>query len=338
MPEIIGEYIDRLCTVEMRPSAGNLPRGVIHRLYASARSDGPPLTLTAATALLTTVKPADTVLLLTGAGGPPVLPRGEVDGLLGTAALARVLTFGCKANVIILTEDRVEHPLRAACAGAGLNFMSGDDPQMESAIRFLAMPLEHDACRDQAERLLDDGPTALVAIEKLAPNAVGVIHGSTGLNYDDVHGKPQYLVDGARQRGVLTVGIGDGGNEVGYGLIRDTVRAVMPAGAVCQCGCGDGTAAAVDTDVLVVAAISNWGAYGVAALMCWLMSTPEHLVSADDVDRMLRGVVAAGAFDGCHARPVLSDDGVPIDAQRGFLALLHAITDIGRSVLASPGH
>ena len=26
MPKIVGEYIDRICTVEMRPGTGNLPR------------------------------------------------------------------------------------------------------------------------------------------------------------------------------------------------------------------------------------------------------------------------------------------------------------------------
>ena len=35
MPEIIGENVDRLCTVEMRPQG--MPRGKIHRLYEAAR-------------------------------------------------------------------------------------------------------------------------------------------------------------------------------------------------------------------------------------------------------------------------------------------------------------
>src|SRR5688572_32161922 len=36
-------------------------------------------------------------------------------------------------------------------------------------------------------------PGALIAIEKLSPNKEGVIHGATGLNYNDIHTKPQYL-------------------------------------------------------------------------------------------------------------------------------------------------
>jgi len=337
MPEVIGEYVDRLCTIEMRPAESNLPRGVMHRLYAAARGDGPPLTFLAANALVSTVARGDTVYLLTGAGGPPVLPNGEVDGLLGTAALARVLCLGCRANVVILTEARVEEPLRAACQGAGLNFVT-DGPEMANSVHFVPMPVGDEACREQAGDLLAADPVAVVTVEKLSPNDKGVIHGITGISYHDVHANPKYIVDGARSRGILTVGIGDGGNEVGYGAIASTVAEVMPAGSTCVCGCGGGTAAAVATDVLVVAAISNWGAYGVAAMMCWLLGTPEHLVAADDVDRMLRDVVRAGAFDGCFARPVLCDDGVPLGVHRGFLAMLHSITDIAAMKIESPGH
>jgi hypothetical protein len=309
----------------------------MHRLYASARGDGTPLTYRAADALVSTVGRDSTVYLLTGAGGPPVLPKGEVDGLLGTAALARVLRFGCGAHVVILTEERVEGPLRAACEGAGLNFTTAG-AEMAGGVRFLAMPIDDESCMKQAEELLASNPAAVIAVEKLSPNAKGVIHGATGISYHDVHANPQYLVEGARSRGVLTVGIGDGGNEVGFGVIEDAVAAVMPAGRICRCGCGGGTAAAVATDVLVVAAISNWGAYGVAAMMCWLLQTPEHLVSDRDVERMLTDVVRAGAFDGCFARPVLCDDGVPLDVHKAFLTMLHSITEIAASEIDSPGH
>ena len=59
MPDVIGEYVDRLCTIEMRPSGGNLPRGMMHRLYDVARPEGqPPHTLAMAEALVVRVAPA----------------------------------------------------------------------------------------------------------------------------------------------------------------------------------------------------------------------------------------------------------------------------------------
>jgi hypothetical protein len=45
--------------------------------------------------------------------------------------------------------------------------------------------------------------------------------------------KPKYRVEEARSRGILTVGIGDVGNGVGFGVIQDTVHTVMPAGTTC---------------------------------------------------------------------------------------------------------
>lgn len=339
MPEVIAEYVDRLCTVEMRPAGGNLPRGVIHRLYDAARAGaGKPLTLALAEALHERVGPGDRVLLLTGAGGPPVLPRGEVDGLLGAAALARALHLGRGAEVVVLTEDRVEEPIRAACTGAGLNFRRLDGPEMQHAVAFVAMPTDDDECKAQAAELLDTSPAAVVAIEKLSPNREGVIHGATGLEYHDSHAKAHHLVEGARERGILTGGIGDGGNEIGFGVIADAVREVMPAGDKCQCPCNGGSAAAVATDHLVVAAISNWGAYGVAAMLGWLVGDRGVLVDADDLERMLRATVDAGAYDGALGRPVLCDDGVPLEAHRSMIMMLHSVLEIGFSDLDSPGH
>ncbi len=341
MPAVIGEYVDRLCTIEMRPSEGNLPRGMMHRLYAAARADGdPPLTLAMAQALVDRVAPGDSVFILTGAGGPPVLPRGEVDGLLGAAALARALTLSLGAKVVLLTEERTEIPLAAVCRAAGLNFRRADGDETANAVTFVPMSLDAADCEAQAEELLDTyAPTAVIAIEKLSPNRKGVIHGSTGISYDENHAKPQFLFDAARRRGILTAGIGDGGNEVGFGKIAEAVADIIPAGRVCSCPCGGGNIAGVATDHLVVAAISNWGGYGVAAMIGYLKGDrADTLVNEDDLERMLRACVDGGAYDGAYARPLLSDDGVPLEVHRAFVLMLRNLIAIGQSELASPGH
>ena len=341
MPDVIGEYVDRLCTIEMRPSGGNLPRGMMHRLYDVARPEGqPPLTLAMAEALVDRVAPGDTVFILTGAGGPPVLPLGEVDGLLGTAALARELTLTVGAHVVVLTEQRTEGPIGAVCRAAGVNFRRADEGATANQVTFVPMSLDAAECEAQAPRLLDEyEPAALVAIEKLSPNRNGIIHGSTGISYDDNHAKPQFLFDEAQRRGILTAGIGDGGNEVGFGKVGDAIADIIPAGRVCHCPCGGGNIARIATDHLVVAAISNWGAYGVAAMITFLTGAPAaKLLDADGVERMLRACVDSGAYDGAYARPLLSDDGVPLEAHRAFATMLRTLVEIGQSDLASPGH
>jgi hypothetical protein len=202
------------------------------------------------------------------------------------------------------------------------------------------MPLEADACKAQAPVVLDRyEPSAIVAIEKLSPNRKGIMHGSTGFDYDETHTKPQFMLADAQQRGILTAGIGDGGNEIGFGQIAADVDEIIPAGRLCQCPCAGGATAALATDHLLVAAISNWGGYAVAAMIGYLLDDPSrHLLTADELERMLRACVNAGAFDGATARPVLADDGVPLKTHRDFIVMLRSIVEIGYSKLASPGH
>ncbi|MDA4133437.1 MAG: DUF4392 domain-containing protein, partial [Thaumarchaeota archaeon] len=87
MPEVITEYIDRLCSIEIKPGAGPIPRGVQRQLYDAARKkQGKPLSYLAATTILDSLKHGGWAFIVTGAGGPPILPVGEVDGLLGAAS------------------------------------------------------------------------------------------------------------------------------------------------------------------------------------------------------------------------------------------------------------
>ena len=200
MPKIVGEYIDRICTVEMRPGTGNLPRGVIHRLYDAVRDKtGEPLVYRMAARLHETVSAGDTVLILTGAGGPPVLPNAEVDGILGAVAIAKALHYGLGAQVVLMTEDRAELPVKAAVQGAGMNVRRTDESDPGNALVFMPTPIgREDGVAHAGEVFEKLTPSAVIGIEKLAPNHVGVIHGATGLNYDDVHTKSDVYFDAAR--------------------------------------------------------------------------------------------------------------------------------------------
>lgn len=120
----------------------------------------------------------------------------------------------------------------------------------------------------------------------MSPNNQDQIHNATGQNCDDIHLKPQYLIALARERGVLTCGIGDAGNEIGFGLIEEAVKEIMPAGRACRCSCGGGMAAAITTDALMVAAISDWGAYALVAVLAHQSGRTDLLVTADDVERL----------------------------------------------------
>src|ERR1700692_769279 len=119
MPAIIGDNIDRLVTVEMR-NAG-MVRGVINQLYSAARDkQGEPLTMLAAQRLRQALQPGGSVIITTGAGIWPWLPKGETDGPPGAASLARALTLGLGARPVIVSEEPKLPPINAACRAMGL--------------------------------------------------------------------------------------------------------------------------------------------------------------------------------------------------------------------------
>jgi hypothetical protein len=86
--EIVGDSLDRAVSIEMRFASG-LPRGVVTPLYDAARTvAGGSMSFRAAKAMKSRIGRGSHVFVVTGAGTPPGLPKGETDGPLGAAALA----------------------------------------------------------------------------------------------------------------------------------------------------------------------------------------------------------------------------------------------------------
>ncbi|MBI4277618.1 MAG: DUF4392 domain-containing protein [Armatimonadetes bacterium] len=133
-----------------------------------------------------------------------------------------------------------------------------------------------------------------------------------------------------------TVGIGDGGNEYGCGLIYEDVRAITGHGARCQCPCGDGMANAVATDVLVIGAVSNWGAYGTCAMLARLLDNPDLVHDPETEYRMLDANVRAGAADGMSALPSMSVDGISVQVNQGLVRQLREMVAIGLTTVDRP--
>lgn len=340
MPEVVAEHIDRLCTVEMR-SHGNLPRGVTGILYQSARSarGGKPLTLLAAMALQERLAPGGRVFFVTGAGGPPHVPHGETDGPLGIVSLARALSLGLGITPVFVLEERHIPPTMAAAAAGGLSVAAsppgGTDHRMALLVPF---PTGADNGQRAAGRLVSEHqPQAVVFVEKLGPNLQGVVHSVSGYPRDpNAIGAASFLADEARARGVLTIAVGDNGNEIGFGVIADVVRSVLPHGRRCRCPCASGIACVSEADVLVVSSISNWGAYGIAACLGYLMGDPELLHDEETERRMLEACVQAGGVDGALGRRELSVDGVPVNVQAAFVTMLRWIIISGLRTIERP--
>jgi hypothetical protein len=111
-----------------------------------------------------------------------------------------------------------------------------------------------------------------------------------------------------RGEGVTTIGIGDGGNEIGMGKIPwDIIRRNIPGGAVVACR--------VATDLLIVCGISNWGAYGLAAGVRLLRGKSEkELFDSEKEREILERMVDNGPLvDGVTSQPTATVDGIAFD-------------------------
>jgi hypothetical protein len=333
MPRIIADSIDRLTSVEMR-FAAELPRGVIRPLYEAARDvqGDEPLVYLAAQALLEGLQRRDVVLIVTGSGSRFGLSRGETDGPLGAASLGRVLDFGLGARTVYVCDEHHRGPIVASVEAAGMSVLDHErfEQRPHSALLEIHPPGD-DAGKAYAAQLLDRyQPRAVVFIEKTGPNARGVHHSITGTAKDPSEtGHAFYLADLARERGIVTIGVGDGGNEIGNGLIYDAARQIQPYGRRCRCPCEDGVITVTRTDVLVSASISNWGAYGIAAQVAYTLQDPALFQDEEMEDFMLRRCVAAGGTDGAYAAQILYVDGTSARTQRALVAMLREIVTNG---------
>jgi len=318
----IGEGIDRLVSIEITG------RGVIGDLYQAARAlQDAPLCLTAAARLLERVHKGQVVILATGL---PMYPwfAGEQDGPVGTATLARALLLAVGARPIIVTDPVNVDLCAAALRGAGLYVRPLDDAlSLPTTAAVLPFPLEWEEAAARAQALLDTlRPSALVAIERTGANEHRQYHSSSGKRLTDYCGKIDTLFASAAEREILTMGIGDGGNEIGCAAIRDSVLRAVPHAARCACPCGGTTIPQVPTDLLIAAAISNWGAYGVEAGIALLLERPE-ILHTRDIDARVHDLCAAAGAN--NDGPGLLDVGA--DAVAGPLHG-HIVDLLGRMV------
>jgi hypothetical protein len=319
----IGEGIDRLITLDVRA------RGVIYNLYNAARElVGAPLTLTAAQRICEAMRRGGSVIITTGF---IVLPKRvqETDGPPGAAALAKCLNVAFDAHPILLIEEQSRGIMASTLRALELNVKTSEEEfragERNSAL-ILSFPLELRIAEREAVRILDEfKPTLIIAIEKAGRNIKGEYHTMRGMNISSFHAKIEPLIEEARKRRILTIGIGDGGNEVGMGNIRDAVEKFVPYAKVCQCGCGGGIAAESKVDVLVTAAISNWGAYGIEACIAALQGRIEALHTPEEEEKMLKYSLESGAVDSFTGRQEPSVDGVPLKVHKSLIRILEGL-------------
>ena len=325
----IGEAVDRLVTVPM--SNWTILKGLpLTETYEAARAKaGEPLTLKIAKMLNERVGKGDKVLLLSGF---VILNwnRPETDGPVGVAALARSLDLSLGAVPVILTEDILKENLKKTTEAAGLIVCDSDEELHRGGrgrkAMVLGFPVDHEEAKRQAVEMLDKlNPKAVIAVERPGWNEKRVHHSGMGYDISADTAKLDYLFLEAHKRGILTVGVGDLGNEMGMGYVKEEVKALIPNGAKCLCDCGAGIACDVSADVGLICNISNWGAYGICACLAALAGEEEVLHDGNMEKRMIRACVDAGALDPVSGMLIPRVDGEPEETNMYIIEMLRGI-------------
>jgi hypothetical protein len=266
----------------------------------------------------------------------------ETDGPPGALYLARVLAaLGVETTLIT---DRIAEPLLAAgCKFAGLH-----------ATKLLEFPMSGDVAAAQAwidEYLASrDGRelTHLVSIERVGPShtleslaaqqRIGAAplaeferevppehrdrcHNMRGIVIDESTAPIHRLFEAVagRRPEVKTIGVADGGNEIGMGAVAwEVARRAIARGPAAEVACR------IACDHLILAGVSNFGGYALAGAVAALRGRSD-LVSAwtaEQERRLIESLVEAGAVDGVTGLSQPTVDGLPLD---DYLATFDAI-------------
>jgi hypothetical protein len=336
--ELITENIDRLVNIDVSGY------GVIGHLYAAARQlSKRPICLEAAHRLKDRLGPGDHFFVTSGWLMPGFYPYGETDGPIGAATIGRALALGINARMVVLTEDRMIPIMVAACRAAGLNVLGESDldtaprrPHPQNAYCIIVpFPIDDGMAISEAKRLFDRyAPKALIAIEKNGPNAEGRYSMVGGDDNSDCVAKAGRLIEEAARRNVLTIGIGYRGNEIGFGAIADVPKRILPF--------GEKATDVTVVDILVTAAVSNWGASAIAAALAVLLDNSDVLHDPATEARMLDRCIDAGGIDGFQCRPITQTDGMSAAAHVAINTLLNELVRApavrSASVFSTPVH
>jgi len=253
---------------------------------------------------------------------PPYL-RLEGDGPIGTPFLARALALTREAHPIVVTEPANVPALEAVLRAAGLQVAPLEEalevPHKAAVVPF---PVADEAeSKAFAEDLLNRlKPDAIITIEKPGRNRDGHYRNGMTIKVTDVVAKFDFMIVEARKRKILTIGFGDGGNEIGMGNILPTIEEYVPNGKL--------VGAVTQTDILVVASSAGWGAYGVEACIAALSGKPHALHDEEAERRVLDASVNAGIVDPLTGTAEGYLDGVPAPVIYAILRILHYLLDV----------
>lgn len=152
-------------------------------------------------------------------------------------------------------------------------------------------------------------PQAIIAIESPGLTADGRYYNMRG---DDITAHCHLFDAFVTLADCPTIAIGDGGNEIGMGNIAGALAGLDIRAAVTGC------------DELLVADVSNWGAYGLIAFLAYWAG--RDLLANISPLALLQHLSTHGSVDGVTRENTLTEDGLPVEEGLRVIAQLRQLT------------
>lgn len=230
-----------------------------------------------------------TVLIGTGF---PVGDTFETDGPVGALILYRALEILGATPVLVCgtpMASAFQHDYRVSVISVGKNNI---------------------ALAEAKRALAHFQPQAIISIERPGLAANGCYHNMRG---EDISARAacfDFFMDEAT---CPTIAIGDGGNEIGMGNVKEFLTQLDIIPAVTQC------------DELIISDVSNWGVYGILAFLSrW---SKHDLLDETCPEQILRYISNLGSVDGVTRQNELTEDSLP--ASEGIALIASIRTLIG---------
>lgn len=163
-----------------------------------------------------------------------------------------------------------------------------------------------------AELISEYKPKGMISIERCGKNRFSKYANMKGISID-AYTAPIDEMFVAYQGVIPTIGVGDGGNEIGMGKIAGAISRKLSL-EPCM----------VSTDILVVATVSNWGAYGIVTALS--KQTKQKLMpSFEWVENYIKKTVQIGSVDGVTHEKQITVDGKNMTIEEEIVTALQDI-------------
>jgi hypothetical protein len=220
----------------------------------------------------------------------------ETDGPPGAVAIGQALER--LGRPVFYVTDRVSEAVMAA---------------LTTPRQVLSFPVADDGAsiRHARELLERHRPGLLISIERCGRTAAGRYLNMRGLDVSAETAQVDFLFDGS----IPSVGVGDGGNEIGMGNVAEHVAA---SGTLVNDPC------VTRVSRLLIASVSNWGGYGLVAALSSLVGR-NLLPTVEEERRLVERTAALGAVDGTTGEADGKVDGFTPDVTAEILTDLHRL-------------